>query len=196
MSSRNQMKTAKNTEIARGWNSRKKRNLTANDRQEVKLRSQKPNKDGNESQTHDFSNALLHCSVRKVEIVLMLSQKVIQSRISVFFAVFIWFLDGIVRIVVFLVIHGWTGHDESGTQRGAPNSSIFIFNFWSKDPPWCLRILPVGAQGSFICFYFSSSNNNKFTVENPPTFLNTLSVMGSTSPLPQVVRKIQFRSLN
>ena len=43
----------------------KKRNLTANDRQEVKLGSQKPHKDGNESQTHDLSNALLHSSVRK-----------------------------------------------------------------------------------------------------------------------------------
>ena len=36
----------------------KKRNLTANDRQEVKLGSQKPPKDGNESQTHGLSNAL------------------------------------------------------------------------------------------------------------------------------------------
>ena len=107
----------------------KKRNLTANDRQEVKLGSQKPPKDGNESQTHGLSNALLHSSVRKVEIVLILSQKVIQSRISVFFAVFICFLDGIVRIVVFLAIQGWTGHDGSGTQRGAPSSSIFLFNF-------------------------------------------------------------------
>ena len=43
----------------------KKRNLTANDRQEVKLGSQKPHKDGNESQTHGLSNALLHSSVRK-----------------------------------------------------------------------------------------------------------------------------------
>ena len=43
----------------------KKRNLTANDRQEVKLGSQKPPKDGNESQTHGLSNALLHSSVRK-----------------------------------------------------------------------------------------------------------------------------------
>ena len=65
MPSRKRMKTAKNTEIARGWNSRKKRNLTANDRQEVKLGSQKPPKDGNESQTHGLSNALLHSSVRK-----------------------------------------------------------------------------------------------------------------------------------
>ena len=65
----------------------------------------------------------------KVEIVLIFSQKVIQSRISVFFAVFICFLDGIVRIVVFLALYGWTGHDGSGTQRGAPNSSIFLFNF-------------------------------------------------------------------
>ena len=52
-----------------------------NDRQEVKLGSQKPPKDGNESQTHGLSNALLHSSVSKVEIVLILSQKVIQSRI-------------------------------------------------------------------------------------------------------------------
>ena len=96
---------------------------------EGKLGSQKPNKDGNESQTHDFSNALLHCSVRKVEIALILSQKVTRSRISVFFAVFICFLDGIVRIVVFHWMHGRTGHDGSGTQRGAPNSSIFLFNF-------------------------------------------------------------------
>ena len=97
---------------------------------EGKLGSQKPNKDGNESQTHGRSNALLHFSVRKkVEIVLIFSQKVTQSRISVFFAVFICFLDGIVRIVVFLPIQGWTGHDGSGTQRGAPNSSIFLFNF-------------------------------------------------------------------
>ena len=58
----------------------KKHNLTANDRQEVKLGSQKPPKDGNESQTHGLSNALLHSSVRKVEIALILSQKVIQSR--------------------------------------------------------------------------------------------------------------------
>ena len=65
----------------------------------------------------------------KVEIALILSQKVNQSRISVFFAVFICFLDGIVRIVVFLALYGWTGHDGSGTQRGAPNSSIFLFNF-------------------------------------------------------------------
>ena len=36
-----------------------KRNLNANDRQEVKVGSQKPPKDGNESQTHGFSNALL-----------------------------------------------------------------------------------------------------------------------------------------
>ena len=43
----------------------KKRNLTENDRQEVKLGSQKPHKDGNESQTHGLSNALLHSSVRK-----------------------------------------------------------------------------------------------------------------------------------
>ena len=74
--------------------------------------------------THYF--ALLS---EKVEIVLMLSQKVIQSRISVFYAVFICFLDGIVRIVVFLAMQGWTGHDGSGTQRGASNSSIFLFNF-------------------------------------------------------------------
>ena len=47
------------------WNTRKKRNLNANDRQEVKLGSQKPPKDGNESQTHGISNALLHFSVRK-----------------------------------------------------------------------------------------------------------------------------------
>ena len=32
---------------------------------EGKLGSQKPNKDGNESQTHGLSNALLHSSVRK-----------------------------------------------------------------------------------------------------------------------------------
>ena len=69
-----------------------------------------------------------HCFTllsEKVEIVLIFSQKVIQSRISVFYAVFICFLDGIVRIVVFLAIQGWTGHDGSGTQRGAPNSSIY-----------------------------------------------------------------------
>ena len=63
--------------------------------------------------------------------------------VSVYFAVFICFLDGIVRIVVFHWFQGWTGHDGSGTQRGAPNSSIFLFNFWSKDPPCYLRILPV-----------------------------------------------------
>ena len=40
---------------------------------EGKLGSQKPNKDGNESQTHGLSNALLHSSVRKVEIALILS---------------------------------------------------------------------------------------------------------------------------
>ena len=54
----------------------------------------------------------------KVEVALIFSQKVTQSRISVFFAVFICFLDGIVRIVVFLALQGWTGHDGSGTQRG------------------------------------------------------------------------------
>ena len=47
------------------WNTRKKRNLNANGRQEAKLESQKPPKDGNESQTHGLSNALLHSSVRK-----------------------------------------------------------------------------------------------------------------------------------
>ena len=64
------------------WNTRKKRNLNTNGRQEAKLESQKPPKDGNESQTHGLSNALLHSSVRKVEIVLILSQKVIQRRIQ------------------------------------------------------------------------------------------------------------------
>ena len=62
--------------------------------------------------------------------------------ISVFFAVFICFLDRIVEIVVFHWFEAWTGHDGSGTQRGAPNSSIFLFNFWSKDPPCSLRHLP------------------------------------------------------
>ena len=47
------------------WNTRKKRNLNTNGRQEAKLESQKPPKDGNESQTHGLSNALLHSSVRK-----------------------------------------------------------------------------------------------------------------------------------
>ena len=47
--------------------------------------------------------------------------------ISVFYAVFICFLDGIVRIVVFLAMQGWTGHDGYGTQRGALNSSILLF---------------------------------------------------------------------
>ena len=45
------------------WNTRKKRNLNTNGRQEAKLESQKPPKDGNESQTHGLSNALLHSSV-------------------------------------------------------------------------------------------------------------------------------------
>ena len=58
-------KPNENREEHGNWNSRKKRNLTANDRQEVKLGSQKPPKDGNESQTHGLSNALLHSSVRK-----------------------------------------------------------------------------------------------------------------------------------
>ena len=47
------------------WNTRKKRNLNTNGRQEAKLESQKPPKDGNESQTYGLSNALLHSSVRK-----------------------------------------------------------------------------------------------------------------------------------
>ena len=47
------------------WNTRKKRNLNTNGRQEAKLESQKPPKDGNESQTHGLSNALLHSSVDK-----------------------------------------------------------------------------------------------------------------------------------
>ena len=59
--------------------------------------------------------------------------------ISVFFAVFIWFLDGIVRIVVFLGVQAWTEHDGPRTQRGAPNSSISLFNFWSKDPAYYSR---------------------------------------------------------
>ena len=46
------------------WNTRKKRNLNTNGRQEAKLESQKPPKDGNESQTHDLSNTLLQSSVR------------------------------------------------------------------------------------------------------------------------------------
>ena len=37
----------------------------------------------------------------KIEIALICTQKVTQSRISVFFAVFICFLDGTVRKVVF-----------------------------------------------------------------------------------------------
>jgi len=47
------------------WNTRKKRNLNANGRQEAKLESQKPPKDGNESPTHGLSNALVHFSVDK-----------------------------------------------------------------------------------------------------------------------------------
>ena len=47
------------------WNTRKKRNLNANGRQEAKLGSQKPPKDGKGSQTHGLSNALLHSSVEK-----------------------------------------------------------------------------------------------------------------------------------
>ena len=39
--------------------------LNTNGRQEAKLESQKPPKDGNESQTHGLSNALLHSSVGK-----------------------------------------------------------------------------------------------------------------------------------
>ena len=68
-------KANENHEEHGNCNSRKKRNLTANGRQEVKLGSQKPPKDGHESQMHALSNALLHFSARKVEIVLILPQK-------------------------------------------------------------------------------------------------------------------------
>ena len=58
------MKTAKNTEIEISSKRNLAHHLTANGRQEVKLGSQKPPKDENESQTHGLSNALLQSSTR------------------------------------------------------------------------------------------------------------------------------------
>ena len=48
---------------------------------------------------------------------------------NVFFNGLLLFLGGIVRIVVFHWMQGWAGLCAVGTQRGAPNSPIFIFNF-------------------------------------------------------------------
>ena len=69
MPSRENKNPLKNTEIeisskrnlAHHW----AHHMAANGRQEVKLGSQKPPKDGNESQTHGLSNALLHSYVGK-----------------------------------------------------------------------------------------------------------------------------------
>ena len=51
----------------------KKRNLTANDRQEVKLGSQKPPKDRNESQTHGIP--IRNLSLSRVSFGLLLASK-------------------------------------------------------------------------------------------------------------------------
>ena len=69
-----------------------------------------------------------------------------EISISVFFNGLLFSLSGIVRIVVFLALYRGTGLSAVGTQRGAPNSSIFLFNFWSKDPESQLRTLPVGTK--------------------------------------------------
>ena len=110
---------------------------------EGKLGSQKPNKDGNESQTHGLSNALLRSSVRKSWNCPHLVSK----------------SDPKSNFRVFRGFHLLSRRHRSNSgfpcdprmdwtwwiwnPKGSSQLLDLPFNFWSEDPPCYLRILPV-----------------------------------------------------